>query len=304
MLPFRLTVIGCGSALPTLRHNASAQVLDVHGRLYLIDCGEGTQRELRRQRIAMSRIGHVFISHLHGDHCFGLPGLLTTLSMLGGRGELHIHAFAKLEEMLAPMLAYHLSGSDLRPVFHAISTQGGEVVHEDSAVRVTTIRLRHRVPCVGFIFDEQPALPHIRRDMVDFLHIPHYHLNAIKQGEGWTDDEGRFYPHERLTTPAAPPRRYAYVSDTLPCPEHCETLGGADLLYHEATFCESEAARARETRHSTAAQAAEIARKAGAKRLLLGHYSARYNDENTLLAEARAVFPATETAQEGAVIDV
>lgn len=304
MLPFKVHILGCGSALPTLRHNPAAQVVEAHNRLFLVDCGEGTQLQLRRQHVAIGRIAHIFISHLHGDHVFGLPCLLTTLAMLGRKGELHIHAFAELERMLAPMLKFHMRGAELRPVFHTISTQGHETVYEDKAFIIRTIQLHHRVPCVGFIFQEKQPLPHIRHDMIDFLNIPHYAINAIKEGGGWTTEEGQFYPHERLVTPNHPARTYVYMSDTLPCPEHIETVRNADLLYHESTFCEDKAARAAETCHSTASQAATFARDAAVKRLLIGHYSARYLDEKGFLSEASAIFPNTIAAQEGMTVDV
>lgn len=304
MLPFRIHILGCGSALPTLRHNPAAQVVDIHDRLFLVDCGEGTQLQIRRQHIALSCIGHVFISHLHGDHCFGLPGLLTTLSMISNVSQVHIYAFDQLRQLLEPLFDFHLKGSDLTPVFHPIRTEGHETIYEDKSVTVSTLPLRHRVPCVGFLFKEKAPLPHIRRDMIDFLQIPHYAINPIKQGGGWTTADGTFYPHERLVTPNHPPRTYAYISDTLPCPEHIEALRDADLLYHEATFCNDKAQRAAETCHSTAAQAAGIAAEAQVKRLLLGHYSARYTDEETFLDEARPIFPDVQAAQEGMVIEL
>lgn len=304
MLPFKVHILGCGSALPTLRHNASAQVVEAHSNLFLVDCGEGTQREMRRCHIAMSRINHIFISHLHGDHCFGLPGLLTTLAMLGRRGEIHIYAFAELQQTFAPLLAQHLKGAELYPVFHNIRHEGFETIYENNSFFVKTLPLRHRVPCVGFVFQEKKPLPHIRRDMIDFLQIPHYAINDIKQGVGWIADDGTFYPHERLVTPNHPPRKYVYMSDTLPCLEHIEVVKGVDLLYHEATFAEDRAVRAIETCHSTARQAAHFALQAKVKQLLIGHYSARYLDETPLLDEARSVFPNTIAAQEGLVVEV
>ncbi len=304
MLPFNVHVLGCGSAKPTLRHNHSGQIVDIHDKLFLVDCGEGMQIEFCRQHIGFSRMNHIFISHLHGDHCFGLPGLLTTMAMLGVRGEIHIYAIPEFEHLFGPLLSYYLRGADLKPVFHSVSPKGNETVYEDNSVTVTTLRLHHRVPCIGFVFREKPLLPHIRRDMIDFLGIPHYAINGIKEGGGWTTEEGKFYPHERLVVPNNPPRTYAYLSDTLPCPEHIEALRGIDLLYHESTFAEDKRARAYETGHSTASQAATFARDAGVKQLLIGHFSARYNDETVMLQEARAIFPNTILANEGLKVEL
>ncbi|MBR1838715.1 MAG: MBL fold metallo-hydrolase, partial [Bacteroidaceae bacterium] len=202
MLPFQVQILGCGSSTPTLRHNPSAQIVRAHNRLFLFDCGEGTQRELRRHSIAMSHLQHIFITHLHGDHWFGLPGLLSTLALLGCRNTIYIHAFSELEKMLAPILHFHLQEDGMRVEFVAISPKGGEVVYEDKEFTITTLALHHRVPCVAYVCREKMALPHIRRDMIDFLKIPHYAIKDIKEGAGWQTADGIFYPHERLVTPA------------------------------------------------------------------------------------------------------
>ncbi len=291
-------ILGCGSALPTMRHYPTSQVLDVRDKLFMIDCGEGAQLQLRKSRLKFSRLNHIFISHLHGDHCFGLPGVVSTFNLLGRTADLHVYSPAGLEKLFAPMLAFFNRQMSYKLVFHEFSAKEPSLLYEDRSVQVSTIPLKHRMPCCGFLFEEKPGLSHIRRDMVDFYQVPVYELNRIKNGADYVTPEGRVVSNSVLTTPAAPPRRYAYCSDTVPLPSVLEQVRGADLLFHEATFSQEHAARARETFHTTAAQAADIALRAGVKRLLIGHFSARYDDEAQLLAEASAVFPETVLAKE------
>ena len=291
-------ILGCGSALPTMRHYPTSQVLDVRDKLFMIDCGEGAQLQLRKSRLKFSRLNHIFISHLHGDHCFGLPGVVSTFNLLGRTADLHVYSPAGLEKLFAPMLAFFNRQMSYKLVFHEFSAKEPSLLYEDRSVQVSTIPLKHRMPCCGFLFEEKPGLSHIRRDMVDFYQVPVYELNRIKNGADYVTPEGRVVPNSVLTIPAAPPRRYAYCSDTVPLPSVLEQVRGADLLFHEATFSQEHAARARETFHTTAAQAADIALRAGVKRLLIGHFSARYDDEAQLLAEASAVFPETVLARE------
>lgn len=298
MEKFDLHILGCGSALPTMRHYPTSQVLDVRDKLFMIDCGEGAQLQLRKSRLKFSRLNHIFISHLHGDHCFGLPGVVSTFNLLGRTADLHVYSPAGLEQLFAPMLAFFNRQMSYKLVFHEFSAKEPSLLYEDRSVQVSTIPLKHRMPCCGFLFEEKPGLSHIRRDMVDFYQVPVYELNRIKNGADYVTPEGRVVPNSVLTTPAAPPRRYAYCSDTVPLPSVLEQVRGADLLFHEATFSQEHAARARETFHTTAAQAADIALRAGVKRLLIGHFSARYDDEAQLLAEASAVFPETVLAKE------
>ena len=254
--------------------------------------------QLRKSRLKFSRLNHIFISHLHGDHCFGLPGVVSTFNLLGRTADLHVYSPAGLEQLFAPMLAFFNRQMSYKLVFHEFSAKEPSLLYEDRSVQVSTIPLKHRMPCCGFLFEEKPGLSHIRRDMVDFYQVPVYELNRIKNGADYVTPEGRVVPNSVLTTPAAPPRRYAYCSDTVPLPSVLEQVRGADLLFHEATFSQEHAARARETFHTTAAQAADIALRAGVKRLLIGHFSARYDDEAQLLAEASAVFPETVLAKE------
>lgn len=304
MEKFDLHILGCGSALPTTRHFPTSQVVNLRDKLFMIDCGEGAQLQFRKSRLKFSRLNHIFISHLHGDHCFGLLGLISTLNLLGRTAELHIHSPKGLEELLTPMLRFFNRQMTYKVLFHEFDTKEPSAIYEDRSLTVTTIPLRHRMPCCGFLFAEKPRPNHILRDMVDFYQVPVYELNRIKNGADYTTPEGEVVPNARLTTPAEAPRRYAYCSDTICLPSIVGQIQGVDLLFHEATFAEDAAPRARETFHTTASQAAQIARDAGVKKLLIGHFSARYDDEQLLLDEARALFPDTQLAKETLCIPV
>ena len=304
MEKFALHILGCGSALPTTRHFATSQVVNLRDKLFMIDCGEGAQMQLRKSRLKFSRLNHIFISHLHGDHCFGLMGLISTFGLLGRTAELHIHSPKGLEELLTPMLNFFCHTLAYKVIFHEFDTRQTSGVYEDRSMTVTTIPLQHRIPCCGFLFAEKARPNHIIRDMVDFYKVPVYELNRIKNGSDYVTPEGEVIANTRLTRPSDPPRKYAYCSDTIFRPEIVEQLSGVDLLFHEATFAESELARAKETYHTTAAQAARIALEAGVRQLVIGHFSARYEDESILLKEASAVFPNTILAKENLCISL
>lgn len=298
MEKFEVNILGCGSALPTTRHFSTSQVVNIREKLFMIDCGEGAQLQLRRSKLKFTRLNHIFISHLHGDHCFGLMGLISTFGLLGRTATLHIYAHKDLEQLLTPQLEYFCKGMTYDVAFHAINPSQAEVIYEDRSVSVSTIPLRHRVPTCGFLFQEKKTPNHIIRDMVDFYQIPVCHLNAIKNGEDYVTPDGTVVPNHRLTTPSDPPRSYAYCSDTICLPGIVPQIQGVDLLFHEGTFAQSDAARANETFHTTAAQAAGIAKEAQVRQLVIGHFSARYEDENLLLEEAKSVFPNTLLAKE------
>ncbi|MDR0891018.1 MAG: ribonuclease Z [Mediterranea sp.] len=304
MEKFELHILGCGSALPTTRHFATSQVVNLREKLFMIDCGEGAQMQLRRSRLKFSRLNQIFISHLHGDHCFGLMGLISTFGLLGRTADLHIHSPQGLEELMTPQLDFFCKGLPFRVSFHVFDTKAPSVVYDDRSVSVTTIPLKHRVPCCGFLFEEKRQADHIVREMVDFYQIPVYELNRVKNGGDYVTPDGKVIPHHKLTRPADEPRRYAYCSDTAYLPRIIEQIRGVDLLFHEATFLQAEAARAKETRHTTTAQAAQIALDAGVKQLMIGHFSARYDDETASLAEAQAVFPHTILAEENLAVSI
>lgn len=270
----------------------------------MIDCGEGSQLQFRKSRLRFSRLNHVFISHLHGDHCFGLLGLISTFGLLGRTAELHIHSPKGLEELFAPLLSFFCKNLSYRVVFHEFATKEPAVIYEDRTLTVSTIPLQHRIPCCGFLFAEKPRPNHIIREMIDFYQVPVYEINRIKNGEDFGTPEGEVVANSRLTTPSDPPRRYAYCSDTIYRREIIPQIEGVDLLFHEATFVQTELARAKETFHTTAEQAARIALDAKVKKLVIGHFSARYEDEQVLLDEATKVFPATILAKENLRIDL
>ena len=304
MEPFRVHVLGCGSAKPTTRHFASSQLVEIRGKLFMIDCGEGTQIQLRRAQVRYTKLNAVFISHLHGDHCFGLIGLICSLGLSGRTAPFHVYAPGELEPVLRSMMYLFAQQLEFEVLFHAVDTRACQVIYEDKSLTVTSLPLNHRVPCSGFLFREKPTLPHIRRDMIDFLHIPVHQIINIKRGGDWVTNDGTVVPHERLVLPADPPRAFAYCSDTRYMPELHRLVAGANLIYHESTYDARLKPLADKYFHSTATEAAMVARDANARHLLLGHYSARYSDETLLLDEAKAIFPNTTLANEGLVVDV
>lgn len=304
MEKFEVNILGCGSALPTTRHNATSQVVNIREKLFMIDCGEGTQVQLRKSRLKFSRLNHIFISHLHGDHCFGLMGLISTFGMLERTADLHIYSHPDLKVLLNPHLDFFCKGMPYKVIFHDINPAERSIIYEDRSLTVETVPLRHRLPTCGFLFREKPTPNHIIREMTDFYKVPLYMMNRIKNGEDFVTDDGSVIPNSRLITPSDPPRSYAYCSDTSYIPYITEQIQNVDVLFHEATFTDSEKARAKATQHSTARQAADIALKANAGQLIIGHFSARYETEECLLNEAREVFPNTILANENLRIEI
>jgi len=302
--PFRVHILGCGSALPTLKHNASSQVVEIREKLFMIDCGEGTQMQLRKSRIRFTKISCVFISHLHGDHCFGLIGMISTFGMLGRTATLRVYGPKELGSVLDSQIKTFCQGLEFQVEFHAVDTTKKAVIYEDRSLTVESIPLRHRMPTCGFLFREKPTLPHIKRDMIDFYHVPVSQINNIKLGASWTTPDGDVVDNSRFVEPADPPRSYAYCSDTKYIPELHNLIDGVDTLYHESTYASDNADRARKYHHSTAQDAASVARDAHVGKLLLGHYSARYNDESVILREAQEIFPNSFLTNEGMVFDV
>lgn len=299
MQTFDIHVLGCGSALPTRKHLPSAQVVNLRDKLLLLDCGEGTQLAWRSTGLNWQHINHIFLSHAHGDHVFGLPGLISTMGLLGRTSPLFIHGPSNLQTFIEFMRVHFFADIDYEIHYQAVDTHLYEMIFEDRSMEVWSLPLEHRVPCCGYLIKEKQGLPHIRREMIDHYGIPTWAINRIKAGDDWTTDEGEVIPHSRLTTPPDRVRSYAYCSDTMPVEKMAEWIEGVDLLYHEATYAEAEAALAERYGHSTARQAALVAKAAHAHRLLLGHFSSRYADERVLLQEAQEVFPNTLLALEG-----
>ena len=268
----------------------------------MIDCGEGTQTQLRHTHIHFAKLQAIFISHLHGDHCFGLLGLLSTFGMLGRTAPMHVYAPQEFETIFREQLAFFCATLGFEVVFHGLDTTQSKMIYEDRGLTVTTIPLQHRVPTCGFLFREKPKLPHVNRAMIDFYHVPVSQINNIKAGQDWISPAGDVIPHEQLTTPADPTRAYAYCSDTRYIPTLHALLQDVDVLYHESTYAEDCAAHAKKYWHSTAKEAAMVARDARVGRLLLGHYSSRYEDEHVLLNEAKTIFEQSMLSDEGLVV--
>lgn len=303
MAKFQVNILGCGSATPSLRHNPQCQVIDFRDNLMMIDCGEGAQLMMRRMSLKYSRLNHIFISHLHGDHCFGLPGLLSTLALHGRGGTVTVHIFEQGAKIFDSMLEYFCRDMPYDIKFNIIRPQEA-VIYQDDAIEVSTFPLYHRVPCVGFIFREKEKPRHLISDMVKFYNVPVRQLHDIKHGADFITPDGVVVPNARLTTAADPSISYAYCSDTMFDPRVAEAVKGVDTIYHEATYDSSLAQRARERGHATAEEAGRIAAMAGANRLIIGHYSKRYLTETQLLAEASAQFPNVIAANEGLKIDL
>ena len=304
MEPFKVHILGCGSALPTLRHFPTIQVVECRGKLLMVDCGEGAQLQMRRSGLSFGKLGHIFISHMHGDHCFGLIGMLSTFGLLGRTATMHVYGEPGLEPVLSFLLKTFCTDLGYQLEFHAVDTTRQAVIYEDRSMTVETLPLAHRLPCTGYVFREKPLLPHIRRDMIDMYGIPVSQIQNIKNGSDYVLDDGTVVPNSKLVTPAEPPRAYAYVSDTRYLPELAQRLSGVTTLYHEATYADDNLLMAEKYNHSTARQAAQVAQQAGVGQLLLGHYSSRYDDETVLLRQAQEVFEHSRLVKEMDSIDV
>ncbi|MBR3455808.1 MAG: ribonuclease Z [Bacteroidaceae bacterium] len=302
MEKFEVTILGCGCALPTIRHFGASQVVNIHEKLFMVDCAEATQLQFRRNKLKFNHLGHIFITHLHGDHFFGVIGIISTMSLLGRTSTLHVWGPIGIEQALQPQINIFCQGMTFNVEIHPIDTKKHQMIFEDRSVEVYTIPLRHRVPCCGYLFKEKPLLPHIRRDMIDAYNIPISQINNIKLGMDYICPDGTVIPHTRLTTPADSPRSFAYCSDTTYKPDIIPYIENVDLLYHEATFTDNEEKEACRYFHSTASQAATIARDCHARQLCIGHFSSRYDDESIFLEQARTIFPNTVLAKENLII--
>ncbi len=296
---FDVTILGCSSALPAFGRYPSSQLIHIAGRYFLVDCGEGAQMQLRRFSIKFQRIDHIFISHLHGDHYLGLPGLMASMHLLGRTEPLHLYADEGLHQILEVNNKHSHTTLKYPVVFHPLNFSEPSVLFEDEKVKIATLILKHSIQCCGFIFEERDRPRKLIKEKMEEYKIPITSYETLKMGEDYIHLEGTIIPNTELTTDPLPPRKYAYCSDTIYNKGLLPQLQNADLVYHESTFMEDMRQRADQTMHSTAKDAANIAKEAHAKRLLLGHFSARYKDLNPLLEEARSIFPATYLAQEG-----
>jgi len=301
----KLHILGCHSATPRSVAFPSAQVLEVGNELLLIDAGEGMQIQLRKYKHKFNRIKHIFISHLHGDHFYGLVGYLSTLRLIGREKEVHIYAPVGLKEIIE--LQFKITQTDINyPLnFHELSNPESELILETDKFTVQTIPLAHRIYTNGFLIKEKPALRKLNIDAVrKYPEIETWAYHNLKRGKDFVREDGSVIPNSELTLPPPPPKSYAYCSDTAYHPDMIPVIKGVDLLYHEATFLEADKNLAEKTKHSTARQAAQIAKDAGVKKLVLGHFSSRYPDETLFIKEASEIFPEVDIAQEGKTFEV
>jgi ribonuclease Z len=298
-MSFSVTVLGSSSAVPTTKRFPTAQVLNVHERFFLIDCGEGTQMQLRRFSVNMSRINHIFISHLHGDHVFGLYGLFSTYNLLGRKSDLHVFAYRDFEHTLNHFKTQFGQNLTFSIIFHPFTADQPYEIYTDKHMSVQTLPLRHSVPVVGFIFREKARPLNIRKEMITVYKLGIKDIRSIKEGNDHILEDGTSIPNHMLTLPPVQPRSYAFCTDTSVFPSLAKSLAGIDLLYFEATFCDEDKKLAKITNHSTASQAATLAKKAGVGKLLMGHFSNRYKSLKKLVEEATAVFPEAFAVEDG-----
>ena len=287
---FELTILGCHSATPTENKHTSSQILEVNGNLFLIDCGEGTQMQLRKAKVRFTRIRHIFISHLHGDHFFGLIGLISTFRLLGRSTPLNIYGPKGIKQIITLQLKMSNSWTDYPLNFHELSSLKSELIYEDDSIYVSTLPLDHRIYTNGFLFTSKTKKRKINSDATKGLNLEPFHYSQLQEGFGIELADGTFFENQELTLDSVTVKKYAYCSDTAYNEDLISLLEGVDLLYHEATFLERHANLAKKTKHSTALQAAKIAAAANVKALLLGHYSSRYSEKLDFLKEASKVF--------------
>lgn len=304
MANFSVNILGCGSAKPTLRHNPSCTVLNIRECLYMIDCGEGVQQMMIRMKLKFNRLRHIFLTHLHGDHVLGLTGLLSTLSLQQTGGHMRIYTFKEGINWIKSQVAFFGRGLTYELEFVEIDSKHPVLAYENNYLRVRTIPLNHSVPCVGYVVEEKPNLRHINKEMCDFHAVPVSRMQNLKLGEDFTKPDGTVLPNAMLTKPPTPSVSYAHIGDTSYMPGIASDIGPVDLLYHESTYTAEHLKEAAARGHSTAAQAAAVARDCGAKRLLLGHFSSRYKNDTLFLNEAQSIFPSTILANEGLTLSL
>ena len=298
-MSFSVTILGSSSALPTSKRFPSAHAINLHEHFFLIDCGEGTQMQLRKFKIKLGRLNHIFISHLHGDHVFGLPGLFSTFSLLGRKSDLFVHGHAELKKLIDFYTGFFGKDIQFNIVFQPFGTRRQELIFENKQITVHTIPLKHRVPACGFLFKEKEKTRNLRKDMIDKYKLSIKDIVKIKSGEDYVTGDGSVVPNSILTLPPLKPRSYAYCSDTVYLKKIAGLIKDVDILYHEATFLEKDKDLAKLTLHSTAKQAASIAKEANAGRLLIGHFSSRYDNTELFEKEAAEIFENTEAVEDG-----
>ncbi|MFO7935899.1 MAG: ribonuclease Z [Bacteroidales bacterium] len=296
-MSFELTILGSSSALPAPNRFPTAHLLKVNERFFLIDCGEGTQIRLLHQKVTPTRIHHIFISHLHGDHVFGLPGLISSMGLMGRHTPLHLYGPSALKDWLELNTRFFPVPFSLH--YHVSGQPEDALIFEDDKITVRSISLKHRTRTYGYLFREKKRLLNLRKEKIGELGLGIEDMVRIKEGADYTTSSGRLIPNRELTLPPYHQRSYAYLSDTAFDPALSEQVRGVDLMFHEATFAAGDEKLARETMHSTSVQAAILARQAGAGRLLIGHFSTRYKEFEPLVEEAREIFPNTDGVNDG-----
>jgi len=294
---FELTILGSSAALPTSKRFPTAHLLHAGERFFLIDCGEGTQIRLRQYGLNPSRIHHILISHLHGDHVFGLFGLLSTLGMMGRKVPLFLYGPEALEEFLSYYSKYF--GPLPFELKFIIPSEKEDYIFENDNLSIRAIPLKHRTPSFGYLFREKKKLLNVRKEQIEALGLGLEDIVKVKRGEDFVSKSGELIPNSQLTLPPFHQRSYAYLSDTRFDPELSHKVKGVDLLFHEATFSEKDKKLAAQTQHSTAAEAATLAKSAGVKKLLIGHFSSRYKEPQLLENEAKEVFDNTTGVNDG-----
>jgi len=298
----KLSIIGCNSATPFENSHTTSQVLEVKNHLFLIDCGEGTQIQLRNQKIKFSRIKHIFISHLHGDHFYGLVGLISTFRLLGRTSDLNVHGPKGIKEIITLQLKLANSWTNYNLFFHELDSKTSQIIFEDDDLLVKTIPLDHRVYTNGFLFQEKSGQRRLDIQKIEDFNIKPYDYQNLKLGKDLIIEEGKIIQNQSLTLEPHPVKNYAFCSDTSYNESIVPLIEFVDLLYHEATFLDSHANLAKKTKHSTAKQAAKIAKLSKVKRLILGHFSSRYKDKSQFITEAKSVFEKVELASDGKII--
>jgi ribonuclease Z len=302
-MSFKLTILGCSSAIPTIERNPTAQLLNVNERFFLIDCGEGTQIQLRRYQLSFQRINHIFISHLHGDHYFGLIGLISSMHLLGRNKELHIYAHKELKEIVDLQLKASNTELNYPLFFHSLSEDEDNIILENNNIKVSNLILDHSIKCSGFLFEEKKSDRKIITSEVEKYNVPFDKMNSLKDGADWINSKGEVILNTILTSKNSLPHKYAFCSDTRYYEPLIDKIRDVNLLYHETTFMHDLQDRAAETGHTTTLQAATIANKANVKKLLIGHYSQRYRKLEDLLEETKEIFSNSVLSSAGLVID-
>ncbi|HPK04827.1 MAG TPA: ribonuclease Z [Bacteroidales bacterium] len=303
-MTFSVTILGSNSATPVTGRFPTAQVINHLDRIFLADCGEGTQIQLNKYNIRLGKINHIFISHLHGDHFYGLIGLVTTFHLFRREQPLFIYGPAGIREIIEVQLQASQTTLVYPLHIHVVDTENVSSVYEDERLTVSTIPMKHRIPTCGYLFREKPRPRKMKPEIIDKLNIPLALIPKLKSGRDFTDENGVLYKNEQITIDPAPPRTYAFCSDTAYQVSTADIVANADLLYHEATFMNDRIDMAHEKFHSTTVEAATLAKAARVRKLIIGHYSARYDDLQPLLEEAKTVFQETYLAVEGAVFNV